>query len=354
MILNTMIRSGLIAESVGNNMTNHDEDVLRVKNKLARLDLFDNKTEPEPHGIITREMDEGIKAFQKENGLRVDGALYPGGETENALLGTRPREEEDRGTVGFGGNVSGTLLPEKTKTKRTRPTFSTAPIPEEQEDKNGFTTTPSGIRVNKSRIAEALEDYLLAQIKPPEKPARQAVAEDKPEQTDTPVPERKPDREIPENKDDADRVHETQTPPVPKRKAPKGPEIFDNSSDNRELRSVIKREERPVPHLYKDSKNNITVGIGRMIPNVTEAKKLPFTVPDGQGGRRRATDDEIERAFKKVQKIQGTRKTPAFVFDPAKRKDLDDLRLDEKAMEKMLDDNIKTAFGELKQKIPKL
>ena len=195
MILNTIIRSGLIAESVGNNMTNHDEDVLRVKNKLARLDLFDNKTEPEPHGIITRKMDEGIKTFQKENGLRVDGILHPGGETESALLGTRSREE-DRGTVGFGRNVSGTLLPEKTKPKRKPSPHATifAPDPTEQEDENGFTTTPSGIRVNKNRIAEALEEYLLAQTgqTAPERLMNAAAAEDKPEQTDTPVPERKP------------------------------------------------------------------------------------------------------------------------------------------------------------------
>ena len=60
-------------------MTNHDEDVLRVKNKLARLDLFDNRTEPEPHGIITRPMDEAIKKFQKAKGLKIDGRLLPGG-----------------------------------------------------------------------------------------------------------------------------------------------------------------------------------------------------------------------------------------------------------------------------------
>ncbi len=80
------IINGLISDTVGNFLVNKDEDVKHIKSKLARLDLFDNKTEPEPHGIITRSMDDAIKVFQKDNGLRVDGYIYPKGDTENALI----------------------------------------------------------------------------------------------------------------------------------------------------------------------------------------------------------------------------------------------------------------------------
>ncbi len=81
-----MITSGLISNSVGNNLVNEEEDVMRVKDGLSRLGLFDNETTPEPHGYITRPMDEGIKTFQERESLRIDGRLFPNGETENAML----------------------------------------------------------------------------------------------------------------------------------------------------------------------------------------------------------------------------------------------------------------------------
>lgn len=87
MLTSDIIRQGLIERSVGNNLENDVRDVLAVKDGLSRSGFFDfssNKTEP--HGIITREMDDGIKSFQKSKGLRVDGWLHPKGETEGALI----------------------------------------------------------------------------------------------------------------------------------------------------------------------------------------------------------------------------------------------------------------------------
>ncbi len=77
---------GLINGPVGNNMNNGQEDVLAVKRRLNKVGYFDNlDQEPEPHGFITKEMDMGIRAFQKDKGLKVDGIILPRGETENAL-----------------------------------------------------------------------------------------------------------------------------------------------------------------------------------------------------------------------------------------------------------------------------
>lgn len=57
--------SALIKKSVGNNLENDERDVLRVKDKLAKQGLFDQDNGLEPNGYITRELDTGIKAFQK-------------------------------------------------------------------------------------------------------------------------------------------------------------------------------------------------------------------------------------------------------------------------------------------------
>ncbi|MDH5722959.1 MAG: peptidoglycan-binding protein [Alphaproteobacteria bacterium] len=72
--------------TVGNSRENRTEDVFAVKDALSDFGFFDfGSNKAEPHGIFTRELDEGIKDFQSQNGLRVDGILKPKGETENAL-----------------------------------------------------------------------------------------------------------------------------------------------------------------------------------------------------------------------------------------------------------------------------
>lgn len=75
-----------IKGAVGNNMDNDQEDVITVKRNLNKIGYFDNlDQDPEPHGFITKEMDTGIRSFQKDNGLKVDGILFPQGETEQKL-----------------------------------------------------------------------------------------------------------------------------------------------------------------------------------------------------------------------------------------------------------------------------
>lgn len=82
MIMSDPKRSKLIFNPVGNQLVSRTDDVLNVKNALSMLGFFH---EDEPHGIITRELDSSIKNFQREKGLKIDGLMYPGGETETAL-----------------------------------------------------------------------------------------------------------------------------------------------------------------------------------------------------------------------------------------------------------------------------
>lgn len=79
--MNECFGLSLIEDSVGNNLRNNEDDVFAVKNRLARVGVFDRKAGVEPHGFITREVDDGIKMFQRRNNLREDGLLFPGGET---------------------------------------------------------------------------------------------------------------------------------------------------------------------------------------------------------------------------------------------------------------------------------
>jgi hypothetical protein len=71
---------------VGNGMENHPDDVLAVKRRLHRLGLYD---EPDYGftGFIDRGTTEAVKRFQRDNDLKIDGWLAPGGETERAMGG---------------------------------------------------------------------------------------------------------------------------------------------------------------------------------------------------------------------------------------------------------------------------
>jgi hypothetical protein len=102
--------------SVGNNMDNNPEDIKNTKRNLSQAGFFDDEIENE---FITRKLDNGIRQFQKNKGLKEDGLLFPGGETERSLFETLTghsannvfgdTKSEDDGSIGFGGNVSGTL-----------------------------------------------------------------------------------------------------------------------------------------------------------------------------------------------------------------------------------------------------
>ncbi|MCB1651263.1 MAG: peptidoglycan-binding protein [Alphaproteobacteria bacterium] len=82
MLFNNVMK--LIHEPVGNNLTNRPEDVENVKFKFATIDRY--KT-PVENGYIDRELNDAILGFQRDKGLKVDGRMNPGGETEAALVG---------------------------------------------------------------------------------------------------------------------------------------------------------------------------------------------------------------------------------------------------------------------------
>ncbi|MEM6781985.1 MAG: peptidoglycan-binding domain-containing protein [Pseudomonadota bacterium] len=84
---NKMLFRGLnytkLNASVGNNMENEEEDVIAVKRTLKNRGYYKPDIE---NGIVDRETDRGIKAFQRDNNLKEDGIMRPQGETEKTLF----------------------------------------------------------------------------------------------------------------------------------------------------------------------------------------------------------------------------------------------------------------------------
>ena len=96
------MRSELSA-SVGNTQVNNEDDVRNVKDRLTRMGRFEEKPE-ERNGFVTRSMDEAIKGFQRDMGLRVDGVMKPGGETET-MLNIAERKPQQKKVPPLAGPV---------------------------------------------------------------------------------------------------------------------------------------------------------------------------------------------------------------------------------------------------------
>ena len=84
-----------LAGPVGNSKTNQSNDVKVVQSLLSFVGLLPKAKEVMPSGILDASDDTAIRTFQRQNNLREDGILNPGGETEQALKkAAQPNQEE--------------------------------------------------------------------------------------------------------------------------------------------------------------------------------------------------------------------------------------------------------------------
>lgn len=93
-MLHIPLATRLIVETVGNNLKNQGDDVRRVKTVLSELKYFQEDHENE---YLTRNLHNAVLQYQTDRNLQIDGRLYPGGETEKALL--RDISEGSRGVL---------------------------------------------------------------------------------------------------------------------------------------------------------------------------------------------------------------------------------------------------------------
>lgn len=85
----------LLRSSIGNNLENRPEDVENTKHQFAREGRYKRRVE---NGYIDQELDDAITGFQRDNNLKIDGIMKPGGETEAMLISNRlklPKIEPD-------------------------------------------------------------------------------------------------------------------------------------------------------------------------------------------------------------------------------------------------------------------
>lgn len=74
-----------LGRTVGRDSRNEREDVLRIQTLLAHAGYFDMERTEGPTGWYGKPLELGIRKFQRDNGLAVDGYIEPSGETLSAL-----------------------------------------------------------------------------------------------------------------------------------------------------------------------------------------------------------------------------------------------------------------------------
>lgn len=83
-----------IQDDVGMDRRNNEDDVATVQLLLDRQKIYDVSKTDGPTGIFSVGLQEAIKTFQKEKGLKVDGYLKPEGETIKRLNATEGEEKK--------------------------------------------------------------------------------------------------------------------------------------------------------------------------------------------------------------------------------------------------------------------
>lgn len=139
----------LIASPVGNNLENREDDVRRVKGIFSNLGYYKRPVE---NGIIDQETDTAIHNFQKDNNLKIDGYMNPGGETEVALVDSLVRQA-----------IEGSLKNPQLQSKRRDDKSSDLEIDQEPADdlQEGKPDPNEGARNLCEESAIELENYRL-------------------------------------------------------------------------------------------------------------------------------------------------------------------------------------------------
>lgn len=128
-----------------------------------------------------------------------------------------------------------------------------------------------------------------------------------------------------------------------------------NTLVNDDMIGFIKRHEGTIRHMYLDTRGNVTVGRGFILPDVESAKKIKFRdirSVNKMGGY--LSEKEIEKAYNLVRKAKFGQSIGAIDFDPngAGKDKFFPAGLDSAYIDKKTEALLKTSERELRTKIP--
>lgn len=292
----------ILKNAVGNNLENQEDDVRQIRNLFEKIDFLkeDEKEtdyQGKPLGILTKNLDHTIKRFQRENNLREDGYIKPGGETELALVAKREKQP-----------------------KKEKPPFVFMPERQENEE----TRIYNGIKINKDAFAQKVKERMILS----------AVEKD-----DVPTLEEKD-----ESKNEGrEPKRDEETLPLPEKK----PQLLSKGNDDRVTR-FIKDQEVEINHLYKDNKGYMTIGVGHLVADEGELKSLPLYLHDKNDDPiRSATNIEKVKIYQQTQSIKHGQNVVSKQYDPGKNSNIKNIRLRDQDVEALLKRDLRIKAQEL-------
>ncbi|MDO6764916.1 hypothetical protein [Agarivorans sp. 1_MG-2023] len=106
------------------------------------------------------------------------------------------------------------------------------------------------------------------------------------------------------------------------------------------LIKAIEQQEGRIPHMYLCTEGKVTVGVGHMMKDASEAKKVSFVV---RASGKAASTQEIENEFNTIKARPFGKSEPHFKFKP-----FTNLIVAESLMDEQIDKHIKSFEKELK------
>jgi len=104
------------------------------------------------------------------------------------------------------------------------------------------------------------------------------------------------------------------------------------------FRHKLGEYESAIPHMYLDSKGQVTVGVGHLIADVQSAQELSFITSKGI----KATAKEIQIDFEAVKMQPGNRLASYY-------KQFTNLQLSAQEIDKLTNEHVDTFYKEIKQ-----
>ena len=102
---------GKLDDNVGRDQRNNRRDVAKVETLLARDKRFDIDRTDGPTGIFSTGLEDTIKGFQKDKGLKQDGLITPRGETISSMIQLSDSDGGNGG--GEGDDNDGGKMPQE-------------------------------------------------------------------------------------------------------------------------------------------------------------------------------------------------------------------------------------------------
>lgn len=308
--------SGFLKKPVGNNLDNDPDDITKTKELFANEGYY---KQPVENGYIDKELDDSIWNFQRDNDLKQDGIMNPGGETETALI-SRIREKSK----------------EEERESAPPQNFITA---------GGRTVPAARIR---SALEKTKDDKITSFLfRIADKTAKAQETSKEP-----PVPKKKPQHKETSNEENRVKNNLEIKKNISILKPNKKPPILTRASDE-DTANFVKKQEGSTQHLYKDHKGFITIGVGHRVTSLEKAKTLPFYLYDkNESAIRPATEEEIKTLYQQVQSIKHGKNITAEQYNPLYNKNklhMKNIKLKEKDELALLKQDLRVRSQELRR-----